>query len=194
MLYEKNGDRPMGVASTTKMLTAALAVIEHGGLHWTVTVEPEQMMEGSSMYLRPGEEISVEALLYGLLLCSGNDAAAVLVDCCGGQETMVERMNAMACRIGMADSSFANPSVSTRKTTLHRPGYGASGGPGSQEPHVHAHLLQRPRGGGGAQHDKSQLIADAPAGLRRHEDGVYPGPPGVPLSAARGVMGVRWWW
>ena len=119
-------------------------------------------------------EISVEALLYGLLLCSGNDAAAVLADCCGGQETMVERMNAMACRIGMADSSFANPSVSTRKTTLLRPGYGASGGPGSQEPHVHAHLLQRPRGGGGAQHDKSQLIADAPAGLRRHEDGVYP--------------------
>ena len=68
------------------------------------------MTEGSSMHLRPGETLTVEELLYGLLLCSGNDAAAALADYCGGTADVVRRMNELARQIGMSDSSFANPS------------------------------------------------------------------------------------
>jgi len=108
VLYEKNADRQMLIASTTKIMTA-LVVIERGGLQETVTVRPEHMAEGSSMYLKPGEEITVEALLYGLMLCSGNDAALALADTCGGLEPFVARMNETARRIGMENTSFANP-------------------------------------------------------------------------------------
>ena len=58
VLYEKNADRRMLIASTTKIMTA-LAAIEYGGLRRVVKVKPEHMTEGSSMYLRPGEEITV---------------------------------------------------------------------------------------------------------------------------------------
>lgn len=110
VLYEKNADRQMRIASTTKIMTALVA-IEYGGLQDRVTVLPEHMAEGSSMYLKPGETITVEALLYGLLLCSGNDAALVLADHCGGSTAgFVSRMNEKACRLGMQDTSFANPS------------------------------------------------------------------------------------
>ena len=109
VLYEKNADRRMLIASTTKIMTALVA-IEHGGLQETVTVRQEHMVEGSSMYLKPGEEITVEALLYGLLLCSGNDAALALADHCGGSvEGFVAQMNDKAGRIGMTNTSFANP-------------------------------------------------------------------------------------
>ena len=66
--------------------------------------------EGSSLYLQVGEQITVEALLYGLLLHSGNDAALALARYCGGDvETFVEQMNQKARELGMADSHFENP-------------------------------------------------------------------------------------
>lgn len=108
VLYEKNADRHMLIASTTKLMTA-LVVLECAQMQDTVTVQPSHMAEGSSMYLKPGETVTVEELLYGLLLCSGNDAALALADACGGLETFVGAMNDMARRLGMADSSFANP-------------------------------------------------------------------------------------
>ena len=83
ILYEKNPDRRMLVASTTKILTA-LVVLESCELRSTVKVTQEHMAEGSSMYLKPGEEVTVECLLYGLLLASGNDAALALAEACGG--------------------------------------------------------------------------------------------------------------
>ena len=61
------------------------------------------------MYLRPGERLTLEELLYGLLLCSGNDAALALTECAGGVAPFVERMNEKAAALGMADSHFANP-------------------------------------------------------------------------------------
>lgn len=108
VLYEKNAERRMLIASTTKIMTA-LITIEYGGLRDIVTVKQEHMAEGSSMYLKPGEELTVEALLYGLMLCSGNDAALALADHCGGTEQFVSRMNETARRIGMENTSFANP-------------------------------------------------------------------------------------
>lgn len=108
VLYEKNGDEQMLIASTTKIMTA-LVVLEQAGLDDTVTVTRDHMAEGSSMYLKPGETVRVEELLYGLLLCSGNDAALAVTECAGGLEPFVALMNEKAAALGMADTHFANP-------------------------------------------------------------------------------------
>lgn len=108
VLYEKNGDRQMLIASTTKIMTA-LVVLEHAAPDDVITVTPDHMAEGSSMYLRAGETVRVEELLYGLLLCSGNDAALALTECAGGLVPFVALMNEKAAALGMAHTSFANP-------------------------------------------------------------------------------------
>ena len=108
VLSEKDAARRMRIASTTKIMTA-LVVLEHARLTDTITVTGDHMVEGSSMYLKPGEVVTVEELLYGLMLCSGNDAALALADCCGGLETFVGAMNDKAAALGMTDTSFANP-------------------------------------------------------------------------------------
>ena len=77
-LWEKDPDTPALIASTTKIMTA-LVVLERCGLGDMVEVPPEAAgVEGSSMYLMAGETLTVEDLLYGLMLASGNDAAAAL--------------------------------------------------------------------------------------------------------------------
>ena len=108
VLYEKNGDQRMLIASTTKIMTA-LVVLEQASLDDTITVTQAHMAEGSSMYLKPGETVRVEELLYGLLLCSGNDAALALTECAGGAAPFVALMNEKAAALGMAHTSFANP-------------------------------------------------------------------------------------
>lgn len=108
VLYEQNADARMLIASTTKILTA-LVVLENCGMQQEVTVLPGHMAEGSSMYLKPGEKMTVESLLYGLMLCSGNDAALVLAEACGGQQRFVRLMNDLAAEIGMDSSHFENP-------------------------------------------------------------------------------------
>ena len=108
VLYEKNGDRQMLIASTTKIMPA-LVVLEHAAPDDVITVTPDHMAEGSSMYLRAGETVRVEELLYGLLLCSGNDAALALTECAGGLTPFVAMMNEKAAALGMAHTSFANP-------------------------------------------------------------------------------------
>lgn len=108
VLYEKNGDRQMLIASTAKIMTA-LVVLEHAAPDDVITVTPDHMAEGSSMYLRAGETVRVEELLYGLLLCSGNDAALALTECAGGLTPFVALMNEKAAALGMAHTSFANP-------------------------------------------------------------------------------------
>lgn len=110
VLYQQNADAKMLIASTTKILTALVA-IEEGDLDDVVTVSREAACtEGSAMYLREGEELTLETLLYGLLLCSGNDAAVAIGDHVGGsQGGFVRLMNEKAKALGMACSSFANP-------------------------------------------------------------------------------------
>ena len=109
VLYDHNGSRRMLIASTTKIMTALVA-LERASPTDVITVKQEHMTEGSSMYLRPGERVTVEELLYGLLLCSGNDAAEALADGCGGTASFVRRMNSLAGELGMEDTSFENPS------------------------------------------------------------------------------------
>ena len=110
VLYEQNADAKMLIASTTKILTALVAIRE-GDLNQVVTVKREATLtEGSSMYLKEGEQLTLETLLYGLLLCSGNDAAVAIADAVGGSQAgFVKLMNETARELGMEHSSFANP-------------------------------------------------------------------------------------
>ena len=110
VLYEQNADAEMLIASTTKILTALIA-IESCSLSDTVTVSRNAAgTEGSAMYLTAGEKLPLETLLYGVMLCSGNDAAvAVAEHVAGSCEKFADRMNARAAELGMENSSFANP-------------------------------------------------------------------------------------
>ena len=108
VLFDHNGGQRMLIASTTKIMTALVA-LERASPTDVITVKQEHMTEGSSMYLKPGERVTVEELLYGLLLCSGNDAALAVTECAGGLEPFVALMNEKAAALGMADTHFANP-------------------------------------------------------------------------------------
>lgn len=111
VLYEKDSHTRRPIASTTKLMTALVALESGHSLEETVTIVRSWTgVEGSSVYLRPGEEVSLETLLYGLLLRSGNDAALAVAGHCGGTvEEFVSQMNRKARQLGMTDSSFANP-------------------------------------------------------------------------------------
>lgn len=99
------------VASISKIMTAIVA-IEEGNLDdkWQVS-EAIHQVDGSSIYLKIGDEVTLRDLLYGLMLRSGNDAAVEIADHVGGSvEQFVEKMNEKAKQIGMQDSIFRNPS------------------------------------------------------------------------------------
>lgn len=110
VLYEKEAHTQRGIASITKLLTALVAVESTPDLSRTVTVSEEHLVEGASMYLKVGETLTLEELLYGMLLQSGNDAALAVATCCAGDvETFVAWMNEWAEGLGMKESHFANP-------------------------------------------------------------------------------------
>ena len=110
VLYEKNADEPGLIASTTKIMTA-LIVCEQCNVLDRMRIPAEAVgIEGSSMYLREGEVLTVQELLYGLMLRSGNDAAVALAIYCGGTvEGFAELMNDKARLLGMNSSHFENP-------------------------------------------------------------------------------------
>ncbi len=112
VLYEHNIHQPRLIASITKLMTALVAVEEADDLDAPVVIQGEWLgSEGSSIYLKAGEEITLRGLLYGLLLQSGNDAAmAVACHTAGSEERFVELMNRRAAQLGMKNSAFANPS------------------------------------------------------------------------------------
>lgn len=110
VLYAKNEHEQMRIASITKIMTAILA-IESGKLKETVTVSDRAAgTEGSSLYLRVGEKISLEDLVYGLMLRSGNDSAVAIAEHVGGSlEGFIYMMNEKAQEIGMENTVFNNP-------------------------------------------------------------------------------------
>ena len=112
VLYEHDIHQRRLIASTTKLLTALVAVEDAENLDETVSVKREWLgSEGSSIYLKPGEEITLLGLLHGLLLQSGNDAAmAIACHTAGSEADFVALMNQKATELGMKNSSFANPS------------------------------------------------------------------------------------
>lgn len=110
VLYEKLADKQSLIASTTKIMTA-LVVCEQTNVLDRVRIPQEATgIEGSSMYLKVGEVLTVQDLLYGLMLHSGNDAAVALAIYCGGTvEGFAELMNDKAHRLGLRDTHFVNP-------------------------------------------------------------------------------------
>ena len=110
VLYEKNADSKSLIASTTKIMTA-LIVCEQVNVLDRVRICKEAVgVEGSSMYLREGEVLTVQELLYGLMLCSGNDAAVALAIYCGGSvEGFAQLMNDKARMLGLNNTHFVNP-------------------------------------------------------------------------------------
>jgi serine-type D-Ala-D-Ala carboxypeptidase (penicillin-binding protein 5/6) len=109
VLAQRAPDRPLPMASTTKIMTA-LVVLESARLDDVYTVPPEAAIGGSSGRLVAGERLSVRDLLTALLVASGNDAATTLaVGVAGSQEAFVARMNRRARELGLTSTSFANP-------------------------------------------------------------------------------------
>ena len=110
VLYERRADEKSLIASTTKIMTS-LVVCEQTNVLDRVRIPKEAVgIEGSSMYLREGEVLTVQELLYGLMLHSGNDAAVALAIYCGGTvEGFAELMNDKARQLGLTNTHFVNP-------------------------------------------------------------------------------------
>ena len=110
VLKANNEHLSMPMASTTKIMTA-LVVIEHCNLEEVITINKEAVgIEGSSIYLKLGQKISVKDLLYGLMLRSGNDAAiALAIHTAGSVEKFVKMMNDKALELGLKNTQFKNP-------------------------------------------------------------------------------------
>ena len=110
VIFEKNGDQQSLIASTTKIMTA-LVVCEQCNVLDRMRIPKEAVgIEGSSMYLKEGEVLTIQELLYGLMMSSGNDAAVALAIYCGGTvEGFAELMNDKARVLGLDGTHFTNP-------------------------------------------------------------------------------------
>jgi D-alanyl-D-alanine carboxypeptidase (penicillin-binding protein 5/6) len=110
VLFSKQGDQELRIASLTKIMTAIVA-IEEGKLNRPVQVSKNAYAkEGSSIYLKLGEQMTLENMLYGLMLRSGNDAATAIAEHIGGsEEGFVYLMNAKANELGLMHTHFMNP-------------------------------------------------------------------------------------
>lgn len=110
VLYEKNGYRKAKMASTTKIMTC-LVVLENANLNDIVTVSKKAAGTGGSrLGLKTNDKISINDLLMGLMLESGNDAAIALAECIGGSvENFAKLMNTKAKKIGLKNTHFVVP-------------------------------------------------------------------------------------
>ena len=110
VLYEKQPDQRALIASTTKIMTA-LIICEQCNVLDRMRIPKEAVgIEGSSLYLQEGEVLTLQELLYGLMLHSGNDAAVALAIYCGGTvEGFAQLMNDKAHRLGLTNTHFENP-------------------------------------------------------------------------------------
>mgnify|MGYP004659154597 CR=1 FL=1 len=111
LLYQKNCNEQLAMASTTKIMTALVAVNSGLDFDEVFKVDPKSVgIEGTSLYLRKNEEKTLKELLYGLMLPSGNDAAvAIACRVAGSEEEFVKLMNKQAKDLGLKNTSFANP-------------------------------------------------------------------------------------
>ncbi len=111
LIWSVNADKRLPMASTTKIMTALVAIETTDRLDREVVISPDACgIEGSSVYLKAGERLTLEQLLYALLLESANDCAcAIAIDVAGSVDGFTELMNATAERLGMTGSHFTNP-------------------------------------------------------------------------------------
>lgn len=110
ILYSKNSSRILPMASTTKIMTAIVA-LEYGNLFDKITVSGKAAsMGGSSAGLRAGEEITLEELIYGLMMRSGNDASIAIAEYISGNTAdFAKLMNQKAVEIGAYNTNFVTP-------------------------------------------------------------------------------------
>ena len=111
ILYSHNEAEQMPMASTTKIVTAITVLENCNNLDEIVTItKPSTLIEGTSIYLKEGEQLTVKQLLYGLMLQSGNDSAHALALHIGDNiENFANMMKQTAIKAGAKNSSFANP-------------------------------------------------------------------------------------
>ena len=110
VVCQKNAHTRLPMASTTKIMTALVA-LDLAAPDATIRVDGRAVgIEGSSIYLCVDEELTLEELLYALMLESANDAAvAIAIGVAGSEEAFVDAMNAKASALGLKDTHFANP-------------------------------------------------------------------------------------
>ena len=110
IVYSRNETERMSMASTTKIMTALVAV-ESGDLKKSYAIPAEAVgVEGSSVYLQAGEHLTLEELLYAVMLESANDAAAAVACLVGGSvDGFAGMMNEKAAQLGLTDTHFTNP-------------------------------------------------------------------------------------
>ena len=110
VLYAQNETAPFPMASTTKVMTA-LMVLEYGRLDEVVTTSRNAFgVPGTSIYLSLGEKLTLEQMLYGLMLASGNDAAVAIAEHIGGSvDAFCRRMTERAAELGCRDTVFKTP-------------------------------------------------------------------------------------
>lgn len=110
VLYDKNGNKKIYPASTTKIWTAYLVIKNVKNLDEPIEIDKHLAVDGSSMYLEKGEIFTVRELLQGLLIHSSNDAAEVLAEYVSGtKEDFADLMNKEAKAIGAKNTHFNNP-------------------------------------------------------------------------------------
>lgn len=111
VIAARQEESELPIASTTKIMTALLT-IEYGDLDTPFVVDPDAIrVEGSSMGLQEGDTVTLRALLWGMLLSSGNDAAnAAAVRVAGSIDAFVDRMNERAAELSMTHTHFSSPS------------------------------------------------------------------------------------
>ncbi len=126
ILYDLNGEHAQPMASTTKIMTAVIA-IQTANLNMLVTVHQDAVNEvnnngGSTANLRVGEQLTLRDLLYGLLLPSGDDAAIAIADALGGTaQNFVQIMNVYAYRLRLFSTHYINPDGLTYYDASNRP-------------------------------------------------------------------------
>lgn len=109
VVFQRNAHQRRAPASTTKIMTAIIA-LERGRLDHRITIAERHLSEGSLMGLLVGDVVTVDDLLWGLLLNSGNDAALALAEAVAGSvEAFVAMMNQKAAELGLGDTHFVNP-------------------------------------------------------------------------------------
>lgn len=114
ILFQKNKDEKLAPASMTKMMSMILIMeeIENGNLKWDEMItasERASSMGGSQIFLKAGEKMSVEDLLKGVAIASGNDAVVALAErIAGSEEAFVKRMNARGKDLGLKNTNFVN--------------------------------------------------------------------------------------
>ena len=110
VVFEKDADTQRPMASTTKIMTALVA-IESGELSREITVSKEAVgVEGSSIYLKADDKITLESLVWALMLESANDAAAAIaIGVAGSVSAFADMMNEKAAQLSLADTHFTNP-------------------------------------------------------------------------------------